>query len=81
MPDTYSSDGETDAAEADTTADGEENSSKSDSKGRVVLYIAGGVGGLAIVEVLGFVVYRKRKSIAGGITGIVNKFRKGGDAE
>lgn len=81
VPDTYSSDGETDAAEADITAGGEEDSSKSDSKGRVALYIAGGVGGLAVVEALGFVVYKKRRSIAGGITGIVNKFRKGGDAE
>lgn len=80
VPDTYAAE-ETDAAEADTTADGEEASSKSDGKGRVALYIAGGVGGLAVVEALGFVVYKKRRSIAGGIAGIVSKLRKGGDAE
>lgn len=80
VPDTYAAD-ETDAAEADTTADGEEASSKSDGKGRMALYIAGGVGGLAVVEALGFVVYKKRRSIAGGIAGIVSRLRKGGDAE
>lgn len=79
VPDTYAAD-ETDAAEADTEAEGEDTSSK-DGKGKVALYIAGGVGGLAVVEALGFVVYKKRRSIAGGIAGIASKFRKGGDAE
>ena len=79
VPDTYAAD-ETDAAEADTEADGEDTSSKG-SKGRVALYIAGGVGGLAVVEALGFVVYKKRRSIAGGIAGLASKFRRGGDAE
>ena len=79
VPDTYAAD-ETDAAEADTEAEGEDTSSKG-SKGRVALYIAGGVGGLAVVEALGFVVYKKRRSIAGGIAGLASKFRRGGDAE
>ena len=79
VPDTYAAD-ETDAAEADTEADGEDTSSKG-STGRVALYIAGGVGGLAVVEALGFVVYKKRRSIAGGIAGLASKFRRGGDEE
>ena len=77
VPDTYAAD-ETDAAEADTEADGEDTSSKG-STGRVALYIAGGVGGLAVVEALGFVIYKKRRSIAGSIAGIASKFRRGGD--
>lgn len=79
VPDTYAAD-ETDAAEADTEADGGAASSKG-STGKVALYIAGGVGGLAVVEALGFVVYKKRRSIAGGIASIASKFRRGGDAE
>lgn len=79
VPDTYAAD-ETDAAEADTEANGEGTSSKSGT-GRVALYIAGGVGGLAVVEALGFVVYKKRRSIAGGIAGLASKFRRGGDEE
>lgn len=79
VPDTYAAD-ETDAAEADTEADGEDTSSKGGT-GRVALYIAGGVGGLAVVEALGFVVYKKRRSIAGGIAGLASKFRRGGDEE
>ena len=79
VPDTYAAD-ETDAAETDTEANGEDTSSKG-STGRVALYIAGGVGGLAVVEALGFVIYKKRRSIAGGIAGIASKFRKGGDEE
>lgn len=81
VPDTYSSEGETDAAEANTEAAGEDTSSKSRHINPTVLYVAGGVGGLAVVEALGFVVYKKRKSIAGGIAGIVNKLHKGGDVE
>ena len=79
VPDTYAAD-ETDAAEADTEADGEDTSSKGGT-GRVALYIAGGVGGLAVVEALGFVVYKKRRSIAGGIAGLASKFRRGRDEE
>ena len=79
VPDTYAAD-ETDAAEADTEADGEDTSSKKGGDtGRVALYIAGGVGGLAVVEALGFVIYKKRRSIAGGIAGIAGKFRRGGE--
>lgn len=80
VPDTYAAD-ETDAAEATTETDGEDTSSKSGGTGKAALYIAGGVGGLAVVEALGFVVYKKRRSIAGGIAGIASKFRRGGDAE
>ena len=79
VPDTYAAD-ETDAAEADTESDGEATSSKSGT-GKIALYIAGGVGGLAVVEALGFVIYKKRRSIAGGIAGIASKFRRGGDEE
>ena len=80
VPDTYAAD-ETDAAETTTEDGGEDTSSKSGGTGKVALYIAGGVGGLAVVEALGFVVYKKRRSIASGIAGIVSKVRKGGDAE
>lgn len=80
VPDTYAAD-ETEAAEADTGYEEESTSSKSDGNGHIALYIASGVGGLAIVEALGLMVCKKRRSIAGGVAGIVNKIRKGGDAE
>ena len=59
----------------------EDTSSGSKHINPTVLYVAGGVGGLAVVEALGFVVYKKRKSIAGGIAGIVSKLHRGGDVE
>ena len=81
VPDTYSDEGETDAAEATTAVSDEDTSSKSKHINPTVLYVAGGGCGLAVGEALGFVVYKKRKSIAGGIAGIVSKLHRDGDAE
>ena len=76
VPETSTGD-ETEAAE-DNIADSEKTSDKS-NKGihPGVLYVAGGVGGLVIIEALGFAIYKNRNNIAG----VVKKIRKSKDME
>ena len=81
VPETNSAESETDTVQEDTGVSDEGDRSKADGIRSVALPVAGGAAGLVAVEVLGFVLYKKRRSIAGGVAGIVNKIRKGGDTE
>lgn len=64
VPDMYSAQGEDESVENSTEENGENIEAK--TKSRVpsrMLYIAGGAGGFALVEVCGVIVYKKRRNI------------------
>ena len=63
--------------EEDTGVSDEGDRSKADGIRSVALPVAGGAAGLVAVEALGFVLYKKRR----GIAGLLKKVMKGGKAE
>ena len=77
VPETNSAESETDTVQEDTGGSDEGNRSKADGIRSVALPVAGGAAGLVAVEVLGFVLYKKRR----GIAGLLKKVMKGGKAE
>ena len=77
VPETNSAESETDTVQEDTGVSDEGDRSKADGIRSVALPVAGGAAGLVAVEVLGFVLYKKRR----GIAGLLKKVMKGGKAE
>ena len=77
VPETNSAESETDTAQEDTGVSDEGDRSKADGIRSVALPVAGGAAGLVAVEALGFVLYKKRR----GIAGLLKKVMKGGKAE
>ena len=76
VPDTNSAESEDEVAQEDTETS-DTGSKKDGINWMVIFYIIGGVAGLAGVEVLAFVLYKKRHAIAG----VLKKFGRGGDTE
>lgn len=76
VPDMYSAQGETEAVE-NSTGENKESVTKKTGMGisTRVLYIVGGAVGFALVEVCGFIIYKKRRSII-NISKKVRKKRK-----
>ena len=77
VPETNSAESETDTVQEDTGMSDEGDRSKADGIRSVALPVAGGAAGLVAVEALGFVLYKKRR----GIAGLLKKVMKGGKAE
>ena len=77
VPETDSAESETDTVQEDTGVSDEGDRSKADGIRSVALPVAGGAAGLVAVEALGFVLYKKRR----GIAGLLKKVMKGGKAE
>ena len=76
VPDTNSAESEDEVAQEDTETS-DTGSKKDGINWMVIFYIIGGIAGLAGVEVLTFVLYKKRHAIAG----VLKKFGRGGDTE
>ena len=76
VPDTNSAESEDEVAQEDTETS-DTGSKKDGINWMVIFYIIGGIAGLAGVEVLAFVLYKKRHAIAG----VLKKFGRGGDTE
>lgn len=77
VPETNSAESEIDTAQEDTGVSDEGDRSKADGIRSMALPVAGGAAGLVAVEALGFVLYKKRR----GIAGLLKKVMKGGKAE
>lgn len=77
VPETNSTESETDTVQEDTGVSDEGDRSKADGIRSVALPVAGGAAGLVAVEALGFVLYKKHR----GIAGLLKKVMKGGKAE
>lgn len=77
VPETNSAESEMDTVQEDTGVSDEGDRSKADGIRSVALLVAGGAAGLVAVEALGFVLYKKRR----GIAGLLKKVMKGGKAE
>lgn len=75
VPDTYAAD-ETDAAEADTTAEKDNDTSKIVA-GLGIFYIVKRICAIAVVVIIAFILYKKRHRIASAL----RNFQKGGDKE
>lgn len=75
VPDTYAAD-ETDAAEADTTAKKDNDTSKIVA-GLGIFYIVKRICAIAVVVIIAFILYKKRHRIASAL----RNFQKGGDKE
>ena len=75
VPDTYAAD-ETDAAEADTTAEKDNDTSKIVA-GLGIFYIFKRICAIAVVVIIAFILYKKRHRIASAL----RNFQKGGDKE
>lgn len=77
VPETNSAESEMDTVQEDTGVSDEGDRSKADGIRSVALPVAGGAAGLVAVEALGFILYKKRR----GIAGLLKKVMKGGKAE
>lgn len=75
VPDTYAAD-ETDAAEADTTAEKDNDTSKIVAV-LGIFYIVKRICAIAVVVIIAFILYKKRHRIASAL----RNFQKGGDKE
>lgn len=75
VPDTYAAD-ETDAAEADTTAEKDNDTSKIVAV-LGIFYIVKRICAIAVVVIIAFILYKKRHRIASSL----RNFQKGGDKE
>lgn len=75
VPDTYAAN-ETDAAEADTTAEKDNDTSKIVA-GLGIFYIVKRICAIAVVVIIAFILYKKRHRIASAL----RNFQKGGDKE